>query len=128
MSDEVEKTVKSDEAILFPEANVDGVVVKPWSFGKLFDLSVMLDTVLEKAEKKGLVAELNSGTTVPYTTIAKLFAIASPEVLKIISITLGKSEDEVRELSMATGIKIAVTIFSQNKETIKNALSPLFEK
>jgi len=121
-------TDKQDEVTLFPEANVDGIVVKPWSFGKLFDLSVLLDSVLDKAESKGVIAEFNSGTTIPYTTMAKLFTIASPEVLKIISITLGKSEDEVRELPMATGIKIAVTIFSQNRETIKNALSPLFKK
>lgn len=128
MSDEVENVIKSDEAILFPEINIDGILIKPWSFGKLFDLSILLESVIDKAEKKGLITELNSGNMIPYTTMAKLFAIASPEVLKIISITLGKNEDEVRELDMSTGIKIAITIFSQNKEAIKNALSPLFSK
>jgi hypothetical protein len=124
MADEV----KPDESVLFPEANIDGVVVKPWSFGKLFDLSVLLETVLDKAEAKGIIAELNQGSVISYTTMAKLFAVASPEVLKIISTTIDKSEEEVRALPMTTGVKVAIAIFSQNKETIKNALSPLISK
>ena len=124
MADEV----KPDESVLFPEANIDGVVVKPWSFGKLFDLSVLLETVLDKAEAKGIIAELNQGSVISYTTMAKLFAVASPEVLKIISTTIEKSEEEVRALPMTTGVKVAIAIFSQNKETIKNALSPLISK
>ena len=119
---------KPDESVLFPEANIDGVVVKPWSFGKLFDLSVLLETVLDKAEAKGIIAELNQGSVISYTTMAKLFAVASPEVLKIISTTIDKSEEEVRALPMTTGVKVAIAIFSQNKETIKNALSPLISK
>jgi hypothetical protein len=120
------EVTKTDEAVLFAEADINGIKVKPWSFGKLFDLSLLLESVLDKAEKKGVVEELNKGGVVPYTTIAKLFTIASPEILKIITITTGKTEEEIRELDMTTGVKIATTIFTQNKETIKNALSLLF--
>jgi len=70
----------------------------------------------------------SEGTFVPYVLIARLFAIASIEVLHIISITVDVEEEEIRKLSMEDGIKIAMVIFQQNKETIKNALSPLLKK
>ena len=117
---------KSDEEILFPEAKVGGKIIKPWSFGALFDLSESLEIVLDKVEEKGIDKDFeeNSGV-MPYTTIARLFTIANKEVLKIIAYTLGEDEAEVKKLSMIDGVKIAMIIFNQNRETIKNALAPL---
>ena len=117
---------KSDEEILFPEAKVAGKVIKPWSFGALFDLSESLEIVLDKVEEKGIDKEFESNSGImPYTTIARLFTIANKEVLKIIAYTLGEDEVEVKKLSMVDGVKITMIIFNQNKETIKNALIPL---
>jgi len=115
---------KSEEQILFPEAKVGDITIKPWSFGKLFDLSVLLERVLDKVEEKKIDFNFESNI-IPYSTIARLFTIASPEVLKIISITLNKSEEEVKELGMVEGIRIAMVIYQQNSEIIKNGLSPL---
>ena len=115
---------KSDEQILFPEAKVGDITIKPWSFGKLFDLSILLEVVLDKVEEKKINLDFESGI-IPYTTIARLFTIASPEVLKIMSITLDKSEEEVRELGMEDGMKIAMVIYQQNSETIKEGLGEL---
>jgi len=115
---------KSEEEILFPEAKVGDIIVKPWSFGKLFDLSVLLEHVLDKMEEKKINLDFGSGV-VPYSTIARLFTIASPEVLKIISITLNRDEKEIRDLNMANGIRIAMIIYQQNAEIIKNELSSL---
>jgi len=118
---------KTDEEILFPDVKIGKVVVKPWSFGVLFEISDLVDSVLNKMESKNLGFDslFTSDGTITFITIGKLFTIASPEVLKIISITTGLSEDDIKKLSMEDGIKIAFTIFSQNRDTIKNALNSL---
>ena len=115
---------KTDEEILFPEITIEGEVLKPWSFGKLFDLSPMLESVIDKMEAKGIDLDFNK-EFIPYLTLAKLFTIATSEVLKIISITLDKPEEEIKKFDMQKGVKIAMGVYEQNKEVIKNALSPL---
>ena len=42
---------KTDESILFPEVEIDGIVVKPWSFGMLFELAESLDRVIKRLEE-----------------------------------------------------------------------------
>ncbi len=124
MSEQKEQK-KSEEEILFPEAKVNDLTIRPWSFWKLFELSPFLDNVLDKMEEKNIDLD-KFGGVVPYTVIARLFTIASPQVKKIILLTLEKSEEELKDLSMEDGIKIATIIYLQNKETIKNALSSLW--
>ena len=117
---------KSEEEILFPEVKIAGKTVKPWSFGALFDLSESLEIVLDKIEDRDIDKEFeDSGGILAYSTIARIFTIANREVLKIIAYTLEEDEAEVKKLSMSDGVKIALTIFNQNRETIKNALAPL---
>jgi len=117
---------KSEEEILFPEVKIAGKTVKPWSFGALFDLSESLEIVLDKIEDRDIDKEFeDSGGILAYSTIARIFTIANREVLKIIAYTLGEDEAEVKKLSMSDGVEIALTIFNQNRETIKNALAPL---
>lgn len=116
---------KSEEEILFSEVKIAGYKIKPWSFGTLFDISKSLEVVLDKAEEKGIIKELTESDIFRYTSIGKLFIISADEILKIISITLGVDVEKVKQLSMPEGIKVAVAIFNQNKEIIKNALVPL---
>ena len=118
---------KTDEEILFPDVKVAGTTIRPWSFGVLFEISDLVDHVINKMEDKkvGLDSIISSDGTITFLTIGKLFTIASPEVLKIMSITTGLSDIDIKALSMEDGIKMAFTIFSQNKETIKNALNSL---
>ena len=85
----VKKEEKSDEQVLFPEVEIAGMKVKPWSFGALFDLSPLLGEVLDKAEERGIVDDFEDSTGfVSVTTMAKIFTIASAEALKIIAYTL----------------------------------------
>ena len=116
---------KSDEETLFPEITIDGVIVKPWGFGALFELSDSLEKVLDKVEEKHLAEEIESGF-LTNITLARLFTIANKEVLRIIAYTVDIDEDEVRKWSMDTGVKVATTIFNQNKETIVGALKNAF--
>ena len=120
------KKEKSEELVLFPEAEVAGIKVKPWSFGKLFDFSEILETVLDKVEEKKMnIDHLVTSDLVTIIDIAKLFSIARKEVIAIIALTVEKPEEEIRSLSMEDGVKLAYVIFLQNKETIKNAFTPL---
>ena len=114
----------SDEQILFPDVKIANYTITPWSFGILFDISALLDIVLTKVDEKGIADQLEAGI-VPYTTIARLFTIASPEVLKIMAITAEAEEDKIKGLSMEDGIKMAYTIYKQNFTIIKNVFIPL---
>lgn len=114
-----------DEQILFPEVKVGEILIKPWNFGILFELSNMLDEVLDKVNQKKLNIELFSGSMISYETIARLFTIASAPMLQIIAKTINKEIEEVKALSMEDGIKIAYIIIKQNWTSIKNVLTPL---
>jgi hypothetical protein len=119
-----ETSKKEDVSVLFPEAKVGDIIIKPWGFGMLFDISGSLEKVLDKVEEKGINLAPESGF-IPYTTFARLFTIAGSEVLKIIALTIDMSEEEVKKLDMDTGIKIVMIIYQQNKEVIKKSLAPL---
>ena len=121
---------KTPEEILFPDVEVDGIIVKPWSFGMLFEISDSLEKVLDKMEEKGLTKLINSVMDtefISYIDIVKIFTIAGPQLRKIIALTLNKSEEEVAALDMKTGIQIVSVMFSLNSSTLKNALAPLFQ-
>ena len=122
-----EKKVMSDEQILFSDEEIEGIVIKPWSFGMLFEVSPSLEIVLDKMDEKGLITKLEeSEGFLSWTLLARLFTIAGPEILKIISLTTKKPIDEVKKLDMGVGMKIAITIYNQNKERILNALKNVF--
>lgn len=119
-----DKKKKSDEEVLFPDIKMGDLVIRPWSFGKLFDLSAILDRIMIKAEGRGVLEEFNTDVLM-YTTMVKMFALSAPEILEIICITIDKDEEYVKNLSMTDGIKIALAIYNQNAEIIKNALTLL---
>jgi len=116
---------KSDESVLFPDVRVGDIIVKPWTFGMLFELSEPLDRIITKVEDRGLDVEFEKGI-LSYVTMAKLFTIASSEALEIICKTLDKPDEEVKELGMEDGIKIALIIYNQNKESIVSSLKNAF--
>lgn len=126
VSEEQERVEKEDMTI-FDETKVAGIVVKPWSFGTLFEISPFLDSVLEKAEKNGLIQDLESiEDRLSAHVVAKIFTTASDEVLAILRLTTGVDEVTIKNLSMQDGVTLVTAIYNQNKETIKNALAPLF--
>ena len=118
------KKKKTEDEILLPDVKIGKFVVRPWSFGKLFDISELLQSVLDKIEEKGL-DKMFSGeqSIISYTTIARLFTICSNELLKVIAMTLEVDEKEIKALPISDGVKIALTIYKQNSETIKNVVT-----
>ena len=122
MADNIKKT---DEEILFPDAKVGDIVIKPWSFGILFDISTMLEQVLDKMDEKNMLVDPVAGF-ISYVDMVRIFTIANQELLKIIAITVEKNIEDIKKLSMEDGIKIAMIIYKQNSTTLKNVLSSLF--
>ena len=121
-------TKKTEEEILFPEVKVGKIVVKPWSFGILFDISDLLDEVITRVEEKKIGDIISDEGFLSYINMVKLFSIASKPMLKIIEITLDKEEEEIRKLSMEDGIKISIIIAKQNWEIISKNLLNLLPK
>ena len=124
------KKKKSETEVLFPDIEVDGITVKPWSFGMLFELSEHLAVVIDKCEQKDIDKIFRfdkDNLDIKIVDAIKLLHIAGPEIKAIVAKTISLSEEEVTELDMGTGIKLAIAIFNQNKESIKNALAPLLE-
>ena len=122
-----EKPMKDDESVLFPEEEIGGVTVRPWSFGVLFDIAPSLEIVLDKIDEAKLFEKIESSEGfITWPLMARIFTIAGPEVLKIISLTIEKPLEEVKKFDMDTGMKIAVCIYNQNKDRIFNALKNVF--
>jgi len=115
---------KNETEILFPEAKVGDITIVPWSFGTLFDISDLLDEVITKIEEKGIAIETEF---ISYVTMAKIFTLASSQVLKIMSITLSKPQKDIKALPMEDGIKIAAIIARQNWTVLKNVVSEILK-
>jgi len=123
---------KKEERIIFPDTEIAGIKIKPWSFGNLFDVADILAVIIDKAEERGVIKSFEESGILKYTTMVKLFGLANKEILNIMAKTLDVEEDVLRKLSIEDGVKIALTIFEQNKNTItgavKNVLSVPQEK
>jgi len=117
--------MSKEHEILFPEAKVGDIIIKPWSFGMLFKISDVLGSIIDKAEKRNILQDFEKETTT-YVLMAKLFSLAGPELLSIISLTINMSQSEVEAFDMDSGIKIALIIFNQNKDMIMNSIKNVF--
>ena len=121
----MEEIKKTDEEIIFPEAKVGEITIKPWSFGILFKISTMLETVLDKMDDKKIFVDPVAGF-ISYFDMLRVFTIANKEVKTIIAITVGKPEEDIEMLSIEDGVKIAMIIHKQNSTILKNVVSSLF--
>lgn len=116
---------KSDEAILFPEVTIpelEGLVLRPWTFGNLLDVNPFLEAIFERIESKGILLDF---TMIGIKEIKELYFAAAPQLLKIICITTNKSEEEIRNLDLKIIAKLLYIIWNQNGENVKNGLSLL---
>ena len=117
------------EKSIFPEANVGDIIIKPWKFGILFQISGFIGEILDTMESKNISIEGDPITgLISYSTIARIFAVAATSILKIMAITLKKPEEEIEEFDMDEGLEIAYTIYKQNFEQIKKILNDVFIK
>lgn len=114
---------KTDDEILFEQAEIEGIIVKPWSFGVLFEITEDLESIISKLDSSGVNVDSLFSEGMSWAGMVRLFAVASPHILRIIALTTDKDAEEIKALSMESGIKLAMLIYTQNKDQIKNAFS-----
>ena len=104
---------------LFPETEVEGYKVKPWSLGTVEELTPVLERITIVLIKKGITLE-NAKEEIPKVTFSIL-----PEVSAILSITLKEDITKVKELPLNSVITLLLTIITQNISYLKNSYSPM---
>lgn len=110
----------SEEFILFPEANVEGIILKPWTFGVLLDVNPFIEAIFLTLEAKGIVLDRLS---IGFKEIQAIYFAAAPQLLRVIVLSTGKDEEYLRNLDLKIIIKLVYVIWNQNSENLKNALS-----
>lgn len=115
---------KSEEAVLFPEAKIEGanITIRPWTFGDLLDVNPYVEAIFARLEEKNIALDF---AMIGIKEIKELYFAAAPQLLEIIKISAKKTEEEVRALDLTTAVKILYVIWEQNKSSIKNAASLL---
>jgi len=105
--------------VLFPEMDVEGFKVKPWSLGTMEELTPCLERVTITFINKGITLE-NIEKEVPKVILSIL-----PEVSTILSITLKEDIAKVKELPLNSVIALLLTITTQNVAYLKNSFGPM---
>jgi hypothetical protein len=131
-----------DEQILFPDVEVEGYTIRPWTLAQAVALAPTLGALVEIAKASG-VGEVLLGfmdLLDPGQGGAKDdFAKAQKEVLsvlpglipkflphapKILSVSLTVSEEEVGKMGLGKATVLLLSVVSQNVDYLKNFFGP----
>lgn len=109
-----------DLEILFPEVNVGGFVVKPWSWQQFVQLAPLIAEAVEKLKQ----SEFDFERFDPQQ-LARLLPDLGDIVPRIIGLTVGCDAEKIEALPFGVVGRLAFTIFSQNAEQIRNFTADL---
>jgi hypothetical protein len=109
---------KTNLEVLLPEVEIEGYVIKPWSFGKLMQMGPIIASIIPSMKDAGINEENIE------SRIEEVLLLFSPIAPIITSKTLGVKIDEVQAWDPGKGTLIFLTILSQNLERIKNSFGP----
>jgi hypothetical protein len=136
------RTEKDDAGILFPEAEVEGYKLRPWTLAQAVALAPTLGALIgiAKESKVGEVLfnfmdllEPGQGDTKDAFAKAQKEMIAVlpglipkflPHAPRIISVSAGISEEEAGSLELGKATVLLLSIVSQNIEYLKNFFGP----
>jgi len=105
----------SEIDILFPEIEVEGVKLRPWSLGQVADLAPSFMAIVKALRDSGIAfSEIEA-------RMEEFVLVISPHAPKIISITAKIPEAEVREWPLAKATVVTMAILNQNVEHLKNS-------
>lgn len=119
--DEDEFRGKSEEEILFPELEVDGFTIRPWTLGKLRKVNPCIERILAKLEGKGIKLTLNNVEE----NLWDLYIAAVDEIITILSISLDVEEKKLEDIPIPQAIRLIFLVYKQNEDSIKNVSSLL---
>lgn len=103
-----------DTDVLFPGKEIEGYIVKPWTLKQVRLLSPVFVDLFAIAKKEGATPENFM------QIIEELLPALLPNAHKIISVSLGVSEDEADELSFGKASILTISILAENVEYLKN--------
>jgi len=107
---------KTDEEILFPEKEIAGLKLRPWTLGDLEDLRPELRGVFAWAKESGVTTD-NLADKIPEVLDFLLGGFAR----SIIAKTAKVDEDKVRALPLDKATLAMLTIIDQNWAYLKNS-------
>ena len=118
---EKETETKTEDYILFPDLDVDGFTIRPWTLGKLRKINPHLEAIFKNLDDKNIQLTLdNFGEH-----LKDVYFAAVPEIISILGISLDKSEDDLEDVTIPQAIKLIYAVFKQNEDSIKNVSSLL---
>jgi len=111
------KREEVEAGVLFPEVEIDDVVVRPWSLGVLAAISPYIEEVFGKLEEKKMDIDFS------IASIMRLYFIAAQHLVPIISKSLGMPKEEVEAFDINKAARILKVIWDQNRESLKNVIT-----
>jgi hypothetical protein len=112
---------KTEDEILFPELEIDGYIIKPWTLGKLRKVNPHIEKVLETLKNK----KVQLSTENIESHIMDVYFAAIPEMISILAISLDKEEEDLEDIPIPQAIKLVYLVYRQNEDSIKNVFSLL---
>jgi hypothetical protein len=131
---------KSEEQILFPDEVVEGITLRPWSYGKLCEMAPIFYEARKTMKKENLSLSdvfkvdgvsqiqdlLQGGSDVDIEKMIDLGGVFDfvililPHSREIIARTIGLPSSEIEAWDLKKGTLIFLKIISQNLEHVKN--------
>jgi len=109
---------ETDEAILFPEEEIAGYKVRPWSLGTVVALAPSIRATIQTCQQEGITADDYEMQI--QEKFADILLLNAHHVPKIIAVSLGVSEEEAAGMPFPKAATILVGILKQNAAYIKN--------
>jgi hypothetical protein len=117
----VKKEEKTEDYILFPDLEIDGYIIRPWTLGKLRKINPHLENIFKSLEEKQVILSIdNIGSH-----LKEIYFAAVPEIVSILAISLDVQEDDLEDVTIPQAIKLIYSVFKQNEDSIKNVSSLL---
>ena len=112
----VDKDFSEDAKIqLAREVEVDGVKVKPYTFGQFLELTPILERVYKEIEERKIFQNGFPDKLEFNNELMQLYLIAAKDMIKLISLACPDiDEEEIKEWPIEKGILIITTIFYIN--------------
>ena len=110
--------IEDAEAILSDYFEVEGIKVKGFSFGDLINVTPELEKIYKKLDELGFMEDGSLKMT--DKGVMQLFFACAPSCLKLMSIATGKPEEELKDITKDTALKILATIWKLNEAFLKN--------
>lgn len=129
---------KTEMETLFPEREIYGYILKPWTLGKIAKLSPHLGALKESVKGKNIdfdnlfsmatkrkKAEDNQNAVLE--ALFDLGIAVFPNLAAIIAITTGMSIQEAEDLSIDKAIHFTIMIIEQNLSFLKNCFGSVMK-